>query len=322
MSGTDPGRPRWSSSRGRTAHHADAGAGDPTPAAASVLTAGDDRVLTATRWVAIVIVPFLVVAAFLLYAFPTRTGELFAWPIDPPLSAYLLASAYVGGIWFFVRVSTARRWHHVERGFPAVVVFSGALLIATLLHLDRFSQNLSFAVWIVLYATTPFAVAVLAIAQRRRDPRVPDRRDVVIPRFARFAMAGIGAAALLLGAVLFVAPQTIAGAWAWELTPLTARVTGAVLSLTGVVNAGLIWDARWSAFRVLFQAQLLSLCAIALSIVAGREALRWDRPLAWMFVGLVAGALLVYGGFTLWCESRMRRARVALESGTAESVDS
>lgn len=322
MSGADQesGRPRWSSSRVRTARQASAGAGDPASDAASVHTVRDDRVLAATRWTAIVIVPFLVVAAFLLYAFPARTGELFAWPIAPPLSAYLLASAYVGGIWFFARVATARRWHHVEHGFPAVVVFAGALLCATLLHLDRFSQNLSFAVWMVLYVTTPFAVAVLAIVQRRRDPRVPDRQDVVIPRFARFALAGIGAAALVLGAVMFVAPQTIAGVWAWELTPLTARVTGAVLSLTGVVNAGLIWDARWSAFRVLFQAQLLSLCAIALSILAGREALRWDRPLTWMFIGLVAGALLVYGAFTLWCESRMRRAGVALApSGSAEA---
>lgn len=322
MSGADPEsrRSRSSSSRARAARQASARAGDPTSDAASVSTVGDDRVLTATRWTAIVIVPFLVVAAFLLYAFPTRTGELFAWPIAPPLSAYLLASAYVGGVWFFVRVATARRWHHVEHGFPAVVVFAGALLIATLLHLDRFSLNLSFAVWMVLYATTPFAVAVLAVVQRRRDPRVPDRRDVVIPRFARFALAGIGGAALVLGAVMFVAPQTIAGVWAWELTPLTAQVTGAVLSLTGVVNAGLIRDARWSAFRVLFQAQLLSLCAIAVSVVAGREALRWDRPLAWMFVGLVAGALLVYGGFTLWCEIRMRRAGVALAPpGPAEA---
>ena len=29
--------------------------------------------------------PFLVVAAFLLFVFPSRTGELFAWPIKPPL---------------------------------------------------------------------------------------------------------------------------------------------------------------------------------------------------------------------------------------------
>src|SRR5690349_19472652 len=95
----------------------------------------DDRIFPITRWVAIFIVPFLGVAAVLLYFFPTRTGELFAWPIKPPVSAYVLASAYLGGIWFFVRVATVQGWHRVKHGFPAVVVFAGALLIATLLHL-------------------------------------------------------------------------------------------------------------------------------------------------------------------------------------------
>ena len=270
----------------------------------------DDRVLPATRWVALAILPFLAVAAFLLFVLPARSGELFAWPIAPPLSAYLLASAYTGGIWFFWRTASARAWHSVKHGFPAVVVFAGALLVATLLHLDRFSQNLSFFVWVVLYATTPFAVLALALVQRRRDPRVPDAADLRIPHPARYALAAVGGAALVLGSALFVAPEPMIGVWAWELTPLTARVTGAVLSLTGVVNAALLWDARWSAFRVLFQAQVVSLVAIALSLVAGRDALLWDRPLTPLFVILVAGALAGYGGFALWCEWRVRRPRL------------
>jgi hypothetical protein len=272
----------------------------------------DDRILPFTRWLALAIVPFLVVAAFLLFAFPERTGELFAWAIAVPLSAFLLASAYVGGIWFFVRVVAARRWHHVSRGFPAVVVFAGALLLATLLHLDRFSQNLSFVVWIVLYATTPFLVAVAAIVQRPRDPRVPDPVDVEIPRLWRVGLVAIGASALAFGIAVFCAPDVAIGFWAWPLTPLTAQVTGAVLSLTGVVNAGLVWDSRWSSFRILFQAQLLSLVAIAVSLVAGRDALLWERPMTPAFLALVVAALLVYAVFTLRCEALARRAAASV----------
>jgi hypothetical protein len=271
--------------------------------------AAHDRVFTVTRVVAVVILPFLVIAAFLLYAFPTRTGELFAWPIDPPLSAYLLASAYVGGVWFFVRVAAGAAWHRVRHGFPAVVVFAGALLIATLLHLDRFSQNLSFSTWIALYATTPFVVAALAVVQARQDPRVPDADDRPIPRPARFAVAAIGLAALAFGVLLFTMPQLGVQNWAWTLTPLTARVTGAVLTLTGVVNVALLWDARWSAFRVLFQAQLLSLAGICVSLLLRRADLLWDRPLTAAFLCLIVVALVVYGAFTVWCEARSRRGR-------------
>lgn len=269
----------------------------------------DDVVLRTTRGTAVVILPFLGVAAFLLYVFPHRTGELFAWAIDPPLSAYLLASAYVGGIWFFVRVAVERRWHRVQHGFPAVAVFAGALLVATLLHLDRFSPNLSFAVWTTLYATTPFAVVILAVIQRRHARRDPEPGDVEIPRFAALGLAAIGGAAFVFGAVVFVAPGFAASFWAWELTPLTGRVTGAVLSLTGVVNVALLWDRRWSAFRILFQAQLLSLAAICLSLLVRSADLRWERPMTAVFVALVAGAVLSYGAFTAWCERQARRPR-------------
>jgi hypothetical protein len=271
---------------------------------------GDDRTLPATRVVAVVILPFLAIAAVLLYVFPTRTGELFAWAIAPPMSAYLLASAYVGGIWFFARVALERRWHRVRHGFPAVVVFAGALLVATLLHLDRFSQNLSFWTWLTLYATTPFLVAGLAFVQRRSDPGLPDEPDVSIPPVARFGLAAVGAAAFAFGAVLFLAPQILLEQWAWDLTPLTAEVTGAVLSLTGVVNIALLWDARWSAFRILFQAQLASLVAIAVSLLVRWGDLRFERPMTWGFLTLVFGALVAYGAFTLWCELRLRAARV------------
>lgn len=267
---------------------------------------GTDRVLIVTRIVAVGILPFLVIAAVLLYAFPERTGELFAWSIAPPLTASMLASAYVGGIWFFVRVATSRRWHRVSVGFPAVVVFAGALLIATLLHLDRFSQNLSFSAWVALYSTTPFVVAWLWWMQRRSDDGNPEAADCRVPRWARGSLLAVGAASLVTGAVMFLAPALIIPVWAWDLTPLTARVTGAVLSLPGVVAVGFLRDDRWSSFRILFQAQLISLAAMVLSLLAGRGALHGDRPATPAFLALIAGALIGYAALMVAMESRSR----------------
>jgi hypothetical protein len=274
----------------------------------SATEGGNDRLYAVTRIVGAAIVPFLVIAAVLLFGFPERSGELFAWQIDPPLSAYMLASAYVGGIWFFVRVAASRRWHVVAPGFPAVVVFAGALLVATLLHLDRFSQNLSFYAWITLYATTPLVVAVLWVIQRREDPRAVEASDVVVPPAVRAIVLVVGAASLLTGAVMFVVPQLVIPVWAWELTPLTARVTGAVLSLPGVVSIGMLRDSRWSSFRILFQAQLVSLAAIVCSLVAGRDALVWDRLATPAFLTLIAVAVAGYSALTI----AMERRRLAL----------
>lgn len=276
-----------------------------------------DGILPATRWTAVGILPFLVVAAALLFAFPDRTGELFAWAIAPPLSAYLLASAYVGGVWFFVSTARAWRWDDVKHGFPAVVVFAFLLLVATLLHLDRFSQNLSFAVWFALYATTPFVVAVLGVLESRRRRPASGEDDVVVSRPVRVVLVLVGGAAAVTGLAMFLFPDAVIPVWGWELTPLTARVAGAVLTLTGVVNGALARDARWSAFRVLFQAQLVSLVAIAVSLVLGGGALMWERPAAAGFVALVGVALVLYGAVAWRYERLRRRARHPGASGAS-----
>ena len=65
-------------------------------------------------------------------------------------------------------------------------------------------------------------------------------------------------------------------------------------------RAAMLRDERWSAFRILFFAQLLSLAAIAVSLVVRREDLLWDRPLTVPFLVLIGAAAVAYGGLTAW----------------------
>ena len=270
-----------------------------------------DRVLPATRVVGAVIVPFLVVASVLLYLLPTTTGELFAWTIEPRLSAMFLGCAYIGGIWFFGRVLRAQRWHHVKYGFPAVILFASLLSIATLLHWDRFHfGHISFITWTTLYLTTPFAVLAVTLRNWRADPGVADRGDFAIPLPARVLLVGVGAASLACGLTLFAVPTLATELWAWPLTPLTARVVGAILTLPGAVNLWLLRDARWSAFRQIFQAQLVSLGCIVLALVIARADLVGPRHVvAVLIVGLV-GSLAAYLAFYAYCERRRHPSAV------------
>ena len=87
---------------------------------------------------------------------------------------------------------------------------------------------------------------------------------------------------------------------------------GAVLSLPGVVAIGFVRDDRWSSFRILFQAQLISLFAIVCSLIAGRDALLWDRLATWAFLALIAVAVLGYAALTAAMELGIRRSRLAL----------
>ena len=267
-----------------------------------------DRVLPYTRVLAFVLIPFLVAAAFLLLVLPGGTEQHFAWTIDPPITAMLLGSAYAGGIWFFAQVATQRRWHRVRHGFPAVLVFSTLVSASTFLHVDRFHfGHISFFTWVALYLTTPLLVLVAIIVNLREDDGAPEaEEEVTIPAPWRYVLALVGAAASVTGLVLFAVPSLLIGAWAWDVTPLTARIVGAVLTLPGLVNVWMLWDSRWSAFRRVFQAQLVSLACIVIALVVRVGDLEWSRPSSWLFtIGIVASAA-VYVMFYLSLERRRR----------------
>ncbi|MCU1518516.1 MAG: hypothetical protein JWQ75_3237, partial [Pseudarthrobacter sp.] len=199
-------------------------------------------------------------------------------------------------------------WHRVRRGFLPVFVFATLLGIATALHADLFTRNLSFLAWAALYASTPFLVAAAALAQRRADPGLPASTDVLIPAPVAWALVGVGGAATVTGLAMFVFPAPFLQAWGWDLTPLTARTLGAVLSLTGFVNASMVVDRRWSSYRVLYAAQLVSMVVILAAIAAGRADVHWERPAAWAFVVLLVLAFAGYGSVAVWAELRARRS--------------
>ena len=159
----------------------------PVPAAAAPTTTLTDapplvpggQVGRLTRWIALAVIFFLADAVQLLLLLPDRTGELFAWAIDPQVTSLVLGAAYVAGAYFFIRVVMVDSWHRVAAGFPAVIVFVWGAAGATALHLDRFIHDgLSFAAWAAIYAIAPVGLPLLYLARRRaaRACRSPTRR--------------------------------------------------------------------------------------------------------------------------------------------------
>ena len=128
----------------------------------------DDRVLPSTRALALFIAPFLLVAFVILYLFPAETARLWAWTIQSHLTSMVLASAYLGGCYFFLRVLREKHWAAMRAGFVAVAVFASLLGIATILHWDRFNHgHVAFWLWAGLYFTAPFLVVAAWLANER-----------------------------------------------------------------------------------------------------------------------------------------------------------
>jgi hypothetical protein len=253
----------------------------------------DDHVYGFTRLLAIFIIPFLIVAWAILYLLPERSGELFAWPIKPSMTAMMLGAAYLGGVYFFARVAIAKQWHTIKVGFPPVIVFASLLGLATFLHWDRFTRDhISFFTWTALYVSTPFLVFGTWWFNRRTDPHTPDAAEVIIPQWLRWILGGIGAVTLIISLLLFLIPSAMIAVWPWTLTPLTARVAGAMFALPGLVGLGIAFDQRWSAARIILQAQAISIAFILIAAIRSWSDFNPVNLATWFFVGGL-GALLV-----------------------------
>lgn len=213
--------------------------------------AQEDQIRPFTRIVAAIVVPFLILAFLILYFSPQLSGERFAWPIQPPMTAMFMGAGYIGGAWLFINAIFGKRWHRVAPGFLPVTTFTVAMLLATILHWDVFDPNhFPFILWMALYVVTPFLVPLVWLLNRPADPGTPEESDVTVPRTARWSLLALGV--ILLGFALggFVRPAWLIDIWPWTLSPLTARIMSGWLALMGVGGIVISADTRWSAWKV------------------------------------------------------------------------
>jgi hypothetical protein len=255
----------------------------------------DDRLLPLTRLVALIIIPFLLAAAAVLYFSGQAMGQRFAWDIQPPPTAFLVGSGYLGGAYFFARVVFERRWHRVAAGFLPVAAYTAVMLLSTLIHWDRFDQgHFPFLVWLILYIVTPLALPLLWAYNRRTDPGSPEPDDVLLAPAVRWAMAGIGALVLVAALFFFLSPATADRFWPWTLSPLTARVVAGWHVLLGAGALVLATDRRWSAWRIPLQSIALWQVLLLVNMLRPEAGLGSTGLLNW-YVGYVLAGLLAIG---------------------------
>jgi hypothetical protein len=265
----------------------------------------DDRVLPLTRAVSAAIIPFLLLAFVVLYFWPGDTGRLFAWPVAPPLTPLILGSVYLGGAYFFLLAMRASRWHTIKAGFPPVATFATLMGIATVLHWEKFSHShVAFWLWAGLYFTTPFLVAGVWIANRRHEDGTPVD-DVVVPDVMARLTGGIGVLAVAMSVFLFLLPERAVEHWPWLLTPLTARVMGAIFAL-GLAAVGAFAERRWSAFRIMLQVEMVMLVLILVGGVSAAGDLDRSNPLTWLFAAGFGGLFVASALFYARMERRAR----------------
>jgi len=209
-----------------------------------------DRTYPATRIIAGIVVPVLLLAFIVLYLFPEQSGERFAWEIRPDMSALYIGAGYLGGAFLLLQAALGRPWHTVRAGFPVITVFTTSMLAATLLHWERFDiRHFPFQLWLILYVVTPLLIPSLWLINRKEDPGVPEPGEKLVPAVARIALLLAG---LVIGAASLIgwfAPEVLIELWVWQLTPLTARIFAGWFALLAAGGLIIGLEKRWSAWQ-------------------------------------------------------------------------
>jgi hypothetical protein len=238
------------------------------------------------RWLLYVAAFLVFLAGLVLFVFPLRTDEFFAWTVNPPMTAVFLGAAYWSSAGLEVTGARSASWDSARLAVWPVFVFTALTLGVTLLHLDRFhlspdaapTAQIATWAWLAIYALVPVAMLVISWIQVRSRPAAPRSATPerpVLPPALRLLLAGIAVVLLLYGVALLAVPTVAAAWWPWPLTALTARAVGAWL-----VGLG------WAAGQGQFSRDLRTVRPVALTSVA--------------FVVLQALALLRYGGALTW----------------------
>ena len=213
-----------------------------------------------------------------------RTDDYFAWTIGPPLTAAFMGAGYWSTVALVVLAARQRIWAYARIAVPSAVVFSALTLAATVLHFDRFHEQRPITwFWVGTYVVVP-AFFVVFSARQFLAPGVDPPRAALLPGWARGLLATEAIVFTGIGLALFVSPDGAHGLWAWELTPLTARIVAAWLVGLGIGAAHAVVENDW--YRVLPALATSALFALLQLVNLARYSGTpdWDGVPAWGYL--------------------------------------
>jgi hypothetical protein len=275
--------------------------------------AGPQRVSLYNRVLLGIVIFLVFVAGVQLVVLAGHTDRYFAWTIALPLSAALIGAGYWSALVPAVFAWPQSFWHDFRSSLPAAFSATTLALVATLLHLDRFHLNspefiprLAAWVWLLVYGVVPPALVVGWLLQRRMPGQEPPSRGD-LPAWLRWLLHFQVALTLAAGAALFLLPQTLTPVWAWALTPLTARMTGAWLCAYGVASGVMLMENDLARLRGGMAGLLTFGLLQLLALLRYPGSVDWRKPSAWLYVMFLLTVILMNGaGLTAY----FRRSRL------------
>jgi hypothetical protein len=225
------------------------------------------------------------------YLAPAQVESVLPFAV-PPLHSRLIGAMYLSGLAIMIGGMLARRWAEV-RLVPAITaIWTGGLLLVTLLHLQAFDfATTQTRIWFGAYLAYP-VIGIWILVRRRHDGTVPAPGPPPAT-WIRRCLTGQGVVLTAVGLALLLAPASMATGWPWPVTPLLAQIYSAPLLAYGIGSLLLARARTWQEMRTaVVGIGLFTLLALVGSVVHRSLFVAGD-PAAWAWFGGLAAVTTV-----------------------------
>ncbi len=225
---------------------------------------------------------------------PQDTATSFAWPIEPDVMAATLGAFYVATAPVLVMAVFARTWQQVRVIVLPSAAFCTAMLLATLLHWDKFSVGtFPFLIWFASYVLPPPIFVALFLWHQRRAAPVGASTAQPMVSWVRTFLQVNGLTLTGIGLVGFAFPGLIMAAGPWALTPLTARTLCGWLLGVGLLQVSMAREGDGLRARLPTAQMVLLPVAVLVQLIRFAGQVDWGNPPMWVLLAdfaLVASA--------------------------------
>jgi hypothetical protein len=224
----------------------------------------------------------------------------------PPLHARLLGAMYFSGFTFMLGALFASRWCEIAVVPTMTAIWTGGLLVVSLLYLDEFDfAKVGVWIWFAAYVIYPLVAVWLARRYASETPGSP--REPVLPAWVRRYLLGQGVALSLLAAALFVLPAAMTDLWPWPITEMLAQLYAAPFLSYGVGSLLIARRRTWLEIRLPLAGMLVFAVAVLLASVIHRELFSAGQLSDIVWFSLLLFACVMLGVLTS-CSASRRRA--------------
>lgn len=215
----------------------------------------------------------------------------------PPLHARFVGGLYASGCVGLVLSFWARRWVGVRTANGVALVWTGWLLLVSLLHPEEFDPaNRATWIWFTGYIVFPVLAGWLYWRDRdRRETIPPTISEDWVPAY----LWGQGVVLAVLAGVLFIFASSAEQWWPWKISTFLAQLYSGPLLAYGLASLGISRSRNWEDGRL----ALAAMTAFAILTLIGSSQhtalfVFWS-PSTILWFGGFAGAAVILGYLTL-----------------------